>query len=42
MPAIPLVYEAEKYAKGPDFVGEERRIIAGSVELKRLERVRTV
>ena len=41
MPAIPLVYEAEKYAKGPDIVGDEKRVVAGSVELKRLERVLT-
>jgi oligopeptide transport system substrate-binding protein len=41
MPAIPLVYEAEKFAKGPDIVGDGKRMIAGSVELKRLERTRT-
>jgi oligopeptide transport system substrate-binding protein len=38
MPAVPLVYEAEKYAKAPNIVGEE--LSPGTtIELKRLERV---
>ena len=37
MPAIPLVYEAAKYAKAPDVVGEVL-LPATIIELKRLER----
>ena len=40
MPAIPLVYEAEKYAKAPGIVGEVI-LPATIIDLKRLEKIPT-
>ena len=38
MPAIPIVYEAEKYAKKANILGEEKPVVGGYFELKRLEK----